>query len=33
MRKIWSELESGNAEFVTVQQKNETVRVAKGTHL
>ena len=30
MRKIWSELKkSGNAEFVTVQQKNETVHVAK----
>jgi len=30
MRKIWSELKkAGNAEFVTVQQKNETVRVAK----
>ena len=30
MRKIWSELKkTGNAEFVTVQQKNETVRVAK----
>jgi hypothetical protein len=30
MRKIWSELKkAGNAEFVTVQQKNETVHVAK----
>jgi hypothetical protein len=30
MRKIWSELKTaGNAEFVTVQRKNETVRVAK----
>ena len=30
MRKIWSELKkTGNAEFVTVHQKNETVRVAK----
>ena len=30
MRKIWAELrKAGNAEFVTVEQKNETVRVAK----
>jgi hypothetical protein len=30
MRKIWNELrKAGNAEFVTVEQKNETVRVAK----
>jgi hypothetical protein len=30
MRKIWTELKkAGNAEFVTVEQKNETVRVAK----
>jgi hypothetical protein len=30
MRKIWSELrKAGNAEFVTVEKKDETVRVAK----
>ena len=30
MRKIWAELrKTGSAEFVTVEQKNETVRVAK----
>jgi hypothetical protein len=30
MRKIWNELrKAGNAEFVTVEQKKETVRVAK----
>jgi hypothetical protein len=30
MRKIWGEFKkAGNAEFVTVQQKNETVHVAK----
>ncbi|MCI0623343.1 MAG: hypothetical protein L0387_17065 [Acidobacteria bacterium] len=30
MKKIWNELKkTGNAEFVTVEKKNETVRVAK----
>ncbi len=35
MKKIWNELrKSGNAEFVTVENKNETVRVAKeGNHV
>jgi len=30
MRRLWSELKkSGNAEFVTVQQKNESVKIAR----
>lgn len=30
LKKLWNELKkSGNAEFVTVEKKNETVRVAK----
>ena len=34
MRKIWSELrKAGNAEFVTVEQKNETVTGGEGRKL